>query len=104
MLVVLLLVFFPPSVQHHFTWYLLTGGAEEDIVDEEVQKVLHEVAGDAVAAMPQAGTAKVEAPEAAKTEEVNPVYHAWVPFADTTARLHFPVCTAYSFSCCAEGA
>lgn len=32
--------------------------------------MLHEVAGDAVAEMPQAGTTKVAAQEAEKTEEV----------------------------------
>ena len=46
------------------------GDAAEEDIDEEVQKVLHEVAGDAVAAMPQAGKGTVAAQEAAKTEEV----------------------------------
>lgn len=46
------------------------GDAAEEDIDEEVQKVLHEVAGDAVAEMPQAGTTKVAAQEAEKTEAV----------------------------------
>jgi hypothetical protein len=57
----------------------VAGDTEEDVVDEEVQKVLLEVAGDAVAALPQAGTVKVEKPEAVKTEEVKPVCYLSLP-------------------------
>ena len=47
------------------------GGAEEEDVDEEVQKVLLEVAGEDAVSLPAAGKARVSAQEVAQmTEEV----------------------------------